>query len=443
MAQGSKLALLGGEKAITRDPGDIFKWPIVTEEDEQAVLRILRGGLMSDMDETKTFEKEFGAWMGKRYALATNNGTSAIQSAMFACGVGVGDEIICPSLTFWASALQCFSLGATVVFCEVDPETLCLDPDDVEKRISDRTKAIVAVHYVGFPADMDRIMDIARRHDLRVIEDVSHAQGAQYKGRKVGTFDVGAMSLMTYKSFAIGEAGVLVTDDRETYERAVAWGHYRRFNDQIESESLAPYAGLPMGGYKYRMHQMSAAVGRVQLAHYDERIAEVDRAMNYFWDQLEGVPGIRPHRPPAGSGTTMGGWYAARGRYVPEELEGLSVTRFAEAVRAEGVATCVPGTNKPLHLHPLFSEADIYGHGKPTRIANSDRDLRQPAGTLPVTESIPKRLYEIPWFKRYRPEIIEEYAAAYRKVADGYKDLLADDPGDPPTIGAWGTSHVT
>ena len=443
MAQASKLALLGGPRAVNKDPGDMFKWPIVTGEDERAVLRILREGLMSDMDETMAFEKEFGQWIGKKYALATNNGTSAIQSAMFACGVGVGDEIICPSLTFWASALQCYSLGATVVFCEVDPETLCLDPEDVEKRISDRTKAIVAVHYVGYPADMDRIMDIAERHKLRVIEDVSHAQGGLYKGRKVGTFDVGAMSLMTYKSFAIGEAGILVTDDQETYERAVAWGHYRRFDDRIESQSLSPYAGLPMGGYKYRMHQMSAAVGRTQLAHYDERIGEVDRAMNYFWDLLEGVPGIRPHRPPKGSGSTMGGWYAPRGRYVPEELEGLSVTRFTEAVRAEGVATCVPGTNKPLHLHPLFNEADIYGHGKPTRIANSSQDMRQPAGTLPVSEKVPERTYVIPWFKLYRPEIIEQYADAYRKAAEGYKDLLAGDEGNPPAMGGWFTSTPT
>jgi len=443
MGEDNKLALLGGEKAVRKDPGKIFSWPIVTEEDEQAVLSVLRQGKMSDMDQTKEFEKEFARWMGMKYALGTNNGTSAIQSAMFGCKIGVGDEIIAPSLTFWASVLQCYSLGATVVFAEVDPETLCIDPGDIEHRISDRTKAIVVNHITGYPADMDAIMKIAGKHNLRVIEDVSHAQGSLYKGRKVGTYDVGAMSLMTYKSFAIGEAGILVTNDLEVFERAVAWGHYRRFDDSIKTESLKPYIGLPMGGYKYRMHQMSSAMGRVQLKHYDARITEIDRAMNTFWDLLEGVPGIQAHRPPKGSGSTKGGWYAPRGLYKPEELGGLSVSRFAEAVRAEGVVTCVPGGNLPLHMHPLFNTADIYGHGKPTRIANSNRDLRQPVGSLPVTEKALERMFVIPWFKRYDARIIEEFAGAFRKVSENHGDLLPGDTGNPPTLGGWYTSTPT
>jgi len=442
MGDAGKLALLGGSKAIGKDPGDMFKWPIVTKEDEDAVLDVLRHGKMSDMDQTKLFEQEFASWIGKKYALATNNGTSALQSAMFGCKVGVGDEIICPSLTFWASILQCYSLGATVVFADIDPKTLCIDVKDIEGRITERTKAIMAVHYLGYPADMDAIMEIARKHSIRVIEDVSHAQGSLYKGGKVGTYDVAGMSLMTYKSFAIGEAGILVTDDLETYERAVAWGHYRRFDESIKTESLKPFIGLPMGGYKYRMHQMSSTVGRVQLKYYDARIAEIDKAMNHFWDLLEGVPGIRAHRPPKGSGSTMGGWYAAHGIYKPEELGGLSVSRYTEAVRAEGVATCFPGCNKPLHLHPLFITADIYGHGKPTRIANSNRDLREAKGSLPESERFGELVYEIPWFKHYRREIIEEYANAFRKASANYKELLAGDKGNPPDLGGWGTSHI-
>ena len=442
MGDAGKLALLGGSKAIGKDPGDMFKWPIVTKEDEDAVLDVLRHGKMSDMDQTKLFEQEFASWIGKKYALATNNGTSALQSAMFGCKVGVGDEIIAPSLTFWASILQCYSLGATVVFADIDPKTLCIDVKDIEGRITERTKAIMAVHYLGYPADMDAIMEIARKHSIRVIEDVSHAQGSLYKGGKVGTYDVAGMSLMTYKSFAIGEAGILVTDDLETYERAVAWGHYRRFDESIKTESLKPFIGLPMGGYKYRMHQMSSAVGRVQLKYYDARIAEIDKAMNHFWDLLEGVPGIRAHRPPKGSGSTMGGWYAAHGIYKPEELGGLSVSRYTEAVRAEGVATCFPGCNKPLHLHPLFITADIYGHGKPTRIANSNRDLREAKGSLPESERFGELVYEIPWFKHYRREIIEEYANAFRKASANYKELLAGDKGNPPDLGGWATSHI-
>jgi len=435
---GEKLAIFGGPKAVKSDPGDIFTWPVITKEDEDAVLEVLRKGGMSGTDVTKEFEKEFAQWQGTKYALGFNNGTAAIQAAMYGCKVGVGDEIICPSVTYWASAIQVFSLGGTVVFADVDPETLCIDPKDIEHRISERTKAIVVVHYLGHPADMDPIMEIARKYNIKVIEDVSHAQGGLYKGRKLGSIgDVGAMSLMSGKSFAIGEAGMLVTNDTEIYERAIALGHYERFNNSIQTEYLKPYTGLPLGGYKYRMHQLSSAVGRVQLKYYDVRCAEIQKAMNYFWDLLEGVPGIRAHRVPKDSGSTMGGWYAAHGLYRPEELGGLSVTRFTEAVRAEGVENCTPGCNAALHTHALFNSCDIYGHGKPTRIANATRDVRKFDESLPVSEKIGSLTFWIPWFKKYKPEIIEEYAYAFRKVAENYKELLKDDKGNPEKLGGW------
>ena len=418
----SNLAINGGPKAVQTDPGDIFTWPIVTEEDEQAVLEVLRRGAMSGTEVTREFEKDLAEWFDMKYALCHNTGTAAIKNAMWACGVGLGDEIICQSMTYWGSALQVFSLGGTVVYGEMDPDTLTLDPGDIEKRISPRTKAIVVVHYCGAPTDMDPIMEIAEKHGIKVIEDVSHAQGGLYKGRLVGTIGhVGAMSIMSGKSLACGEGGFLITDDQEIFERAAAFGHYERTSELTEP-SVAPFAGLPLGGCKYRMHQLSSAVGRVQLRHYRDRVVEIQRAMNYFWDLLEGVPGIKAFRPPRDSGSTMGGWYAARGLYRPEELDGLPVARFCEAVRAEGASTS-PGANLLMHLHPVLNEADVYGHGKPTRIANSDRDLRQPQGSLPVTESLPERCYTIPWFKHYRPQIIEEYAAAFRKVAENADQL--------------------
>ncbi len=433
-----ELALMGGDKAVKENHADIFKWPVITREDEEAVLDVLRRGAMSGTDVTMEFEKEFSRWQGSTHALGFSSGTAAIQSAMYGCGIGVGDEIISPSLTYWASCLQAFSLGATVVFAEADPDTLCLDPDDIEHRITDRTKAIVAVHYLGHPCDMDRIMDIAKKHGLKVIEDVSHAQGGLYRGEKLGSIgDAGAMSLMSGKSFATGEAGMLVTDNTEIYERAIAFGHYQRFKAEgIQTEYLKPLEGLPMGGYKYRMHQLSSALGRVQLKHYDRRCAEIRNAMNYFWDLLEDVPGLKAHRTHPDSNSNMAGWYSAKGLYCPEELEGLSVSRFTEAVKAEGFGSS-PGCNKPLHTHPLFNEHDVYGHGKPTRIAFSDRDLRQPAGSLPVTEGLMERTYNIPWFKKYEPKVIEEYALAFRKAAENYRELLDGDEGNPSSLGSW------
>jgi dTDP-4-amino-4,6-dideoxygalactose transaminase len=392
---------------------------------------------MSNGDVTREFEKEFAAWQGTTYALGFNNGTAALHAAMYGCGVGVGDEIISQSLTYWATCLPVFSLGGTVVFADVEPDSLCLDPRDIEHRITERTKAIVVVHYLGHPADMDPIMAVARKHGIKVIEDVSHAQGALYKGRTVGTIgDVAALSMMTGKSLASGEGGVLATNSLEIYERALTLGHYERYDETLQTESLRPFAHLPAGGYKYRMHQMSAAVARVQLKHYDARAAEIRRAMNRFWDLLEGVPGIRAHRPPRDSGSTMGGWYAAHGHYRPEELGGLSVTRFCQALAAEGCPTC-PGCNLPLHLHPLFNTCDVYGHGRPTRLAHTTRDVRQPPGSLPVTEAAGARTYYVPWFKHDRPAVIEEYAAAFRKVSEQHERLLKDDPGNAAHLGGW------
>jgi len=436
----NKLAVFGGAKAVTTEPGDLFTWPIITAEDEEAALDVLRKGAMSGTDVTEQFEADFREWLGVDYALGFNNGTSSLHAALYGCGVGVGDEIICPSITFWASCTSAYTLGATVVFADIDSVTLCIDPKDIERCISERTKAIVVVHYFGYPADMDEIMAIAQKHNVKVIEDVSHAHGGIYKGRKLGTIGhVAGMSMMSGKAMAIGEAGMLATNDREIYERAVALGHYERNDERIETEILQPYIGLPLGGYKFRMHQLSSAVGRVQLRHYEARHEQISLSMNYFWDLLEDVPGLRAHRPARGSGSYMGGWYAARGHYIPEELDGLSATRFAEAVRAEGVSDCYPGCNIPLHTHPLYKDADVYRHGQPTRIANSNRDVRQLDSSLPVTDAISSRLVAVPWFKHYRKEEIEQYANAYRKAAMNYRELLDSDQGDPALLGGWST----
>jgi dTDP-4-amino-4,6-dideoxygalactose transaminase len=182
------------------------------------------------------------------------------------------------------------------------------------------------------------------------------------------------------------------------------------------------------------MHQMSAALGRVQLKYYDERSAEIRRSMNYFWDLLEGVPGIRAHRVDEKTGSNMGGWYAARGLFESSELGGLSVSRFCEAVRAEG-ADCSPGCNTPLHTHALLQTADIYHQGSPTRIANASRDVRELDQALPHSLAANARTYSIPWFKHYRPDIIREYAEAFKKAALGYKELLPGDTGNPASMG--------
>ncbi len=215
------------------------------------------------------------------------------------------------------------------------------------------------------------------------------------------------------------------------------FGHYIR-HDEITLKELIPFAGLPSGGYKHRIHQLSSAFGLVQLELYPKQMAEIDKAMNYFCDLLDDSAGIKPIRPPKGTNTTKGGWYYPHFRYAAQELDGLSLSRFSEAIRAEG-SVCNPGCNKPLHLHPLFTTMDVYGHGRPTRIAglaesaNIDKYIEK----LSVAESINLCVFEVPWFKRYLPEIIEEHANAYKKVIKNYKALLADDTGKDAEIGGY------
>jgi len=422
------LALLGGEKFVKTERPDLFAWPIVTERHEQAVLDVLRARKMSGIEITKEFEQKYAESLGRKYGLAYNNGTAAILGAMYGLGIGLGDEVICPSITYWASVVQAYSLGATPVFADIDPETLCIDPKDIEHRITPRTKAIVVVHYAGMPAEMDTIMRIAAGHNLKVLEDASHAHGALYKGRQIGTFgEASAFSLMTGKALAVGEAGILFTDDRRVYERALLFGHYIRHNE-ITLEELKPFVGLPCGGAKHRIGQLNSAFGLVQLEMYPKQMAEIDKAMNYFCDLLKDTAGIRPIRPAKGTKTTKGGWYYPHFRYVAEELGGLSLSRFSRAIQAEG-SICNPGCNKPLHLHPLFTGQDVYGHGRPTRIAFLDESakIEQYVEMLPVAEGITRRVFEVPWFKRYEPETIEQHAGAYKKVIENYQKLLAGD----------------
>ena len=428
-----KLAINGGERTIQQEPAELFHWPIVTDEDISAVTDVLRAGTMSGTVITKQFEHEFADWMGMKHALCFCNGTASIMAGMWACGIGAGDEIIAPSMTYWASAAQALTLGATVNFCDIDRRTLCIDPNDIEHRIGPRTKAIVAVHYAGHPSPMDEVMQLARKHGLKVIEDTSHAQGTLYKGRKCGTIgDVGVMSMMAGKSFAIGEAGMLITNDREIYERAVLFGHYERtgaasrFNasdNQLTDPALQHFAGIPIGAMKGRVNQTCTAMGRVQLKHYPARIQEIQDSMNYFWSCLDGVPGIKPHRPDYWENSTMGGWYYPQGLYYAEELGKITSEVFSNAVNAEGVHQCFPGGNSPLHIHPYFHDSDFFHMGKPTAIAFGQRDVRQGAGTLPVAESIHEITVAVPWFKHLDKKEIELYANAFRKVAEGADQL--------------------
>jgi len=290
------LALFGGTKSVTAENKD--HWPLITDEDVTAVTHLLRKGEISITDGSgiiQELEQAFAEYLGVQYALVQCNGTSTLHAALFAVGVGYGDEVIVPTYTWPSTASTVLLCNAIPVFCDIDPHTFCADPADIERKITSATKAIAVVHLWGHPAEMDEIMAIARRHGLAVVEDASHAHGATYKGRKVGTIgDVGCFSLQGSKALPGGEAGIAVTNNPDFFDRMLTFSHY---GGRIEKDSLTDrYTQFAFTGFgpKYRVHPLAAAIARVQLKHLDEYIKARRQNLDYLTDGLATIPGITP-----------------------------------------------------------------------------------------------------------------------------------------------------
>nr|MDO8086605.1 DegT/DnrJ/EryC1/StrS family aminotransferase [Candidatus Sigynarchaeum springense] len=285
-----KLAIDGGPKAITLDQDKLLKWPVMGKDEEEAVLDLLRKGDISQSAVVDEFAKAFAKFAGTKYALPQVNGTACLLSAFFAIGIKQGDEVIAPTNTYWASVMPAAFLGARIVFCESEKASLGIDPDDVKKKVTPKTKAIVPVHLYGYPCDMDPIMEIAGEHGIAVIEDASHAHGAQYKEKKVGTFGrCAAFSLQASKIMPAGEAGVLVTDDIDIYEKAVALGHYERLND-LERDVYKKYKKTGLG-LKNRLSPMHAAIALCQLKKFPEVNGRITRNCEKFRKGIKDVDG--------------------------------------------------------------------------------------------------------------------------------------------------------
>ncbi len=425
----SKLALYGGTPILKEKPEAMFHWPIVNDAMRQAQTNVLNAGNMSGTDISQKFEQKFAEWNGRKYGLAHNTGTNSLLAAMYGIGLGPGDEIICPSVTYWASCTSALSLGAAVVFCDICEKDLQIDPVSFEAHITPRTKAVMVVHYMAHPADMDAIMRIAKKYGIKVIEDVSHAQGGYYKGRMLGTFgDAAAMSLMSGKSFAIGEGGMLLTDDPEIYRRAIRFGHYDRIHTVYSEEEMAATSSVPFGGQKFRMHQISAVIGLEQLKKYNAEIAEIDKAMKYFWQGIRDVKGFRMIYP-EDNGSDKAGWYASRFGYDSEAFDGVGNAVFAKALNAEVGGEFYAGCNYPLHHSEVFYSVDIFGHGRPTASVYLPQGVEPRAltGELTVADTINSRVMSEPWFKHFDTKLIDCYIEAVHKVAENHKELLKDN----------------
>jgi perosamine synthetase len=420
----SRLALEGGPRAVTAKPAD--RWQRYSDEEVAAVAAALR-----DADvyaPTAALEREFAAFVGTRHALGLCNGTAALHSALFACGVKAGDEVIVPSYTWHASITPILHCGGTPVFCEVDPDTYCADPEDIRRRITPRTRAIVVTHVLGNPAEMDAIMGIARPLGIKVIEDASHAHGASYGGTPVGALgDIGCFSLQNSKAVSAVEGGVATTNDPELFERMVLLGRYGSIAQLRLTDRYADLHDIGLG-VKYRPNPLGMAVARVQLRRLPE-LNEKRRAWFARLDAaLEELPGVRPQQvyPQA----ERGGLLLYAGKIVPDEI-GVPLGPFREALAAEGVPM-TPGITPfgygKMHTEPLFNDFPFEGFGGPWGAwATQGRDPRrpQPRGSLPVTETLADQVFWLTTPVDPEPVWLEQIVTAFRKVVEHAPRLRA------------------
>jgi len=238
------------------------------------------------------FETNFKNFIGRKFSIATNNGTSALHSAYFALSLEKGDEVILPSYTWHATGLPALLLGAKPVFAEIEPKTLTMNPKSVERLITKNTKAIVAVHLWGNICDLDGLLSLKEKYNLKLVEDCSHAFGAEYNGKTIGSFgNVSCFSMQKTKAVKAGEGGVLVTDDREIYERALAFGQHGRLEKELTLPSLKKYSYTGLG-YKYRPHPLAIALANNSLQTLDARtskqLKKIDR-LNHIFESMEQI----------------------------------------------------------------------------------------------------------------------------------------------------------
>jgi len=276
-----------------------WKYPLsdidLGKEEERKVLKVLRSRWLSTGPVTEKFEKAFSEYLGGGYAIAVSNGTAALHLALACLGLSEGDEVILPSLTFVATANAVLYVGAKPVFADIGgTNDLNLSPQEIEKRITERTRVILVMHYGGYPCDMGSIMGIAKRHGLYVVEDSAHAPGAEYQGKKCGMIgDIGCFSFFSNKNLVTGEGGMVVTQNKEWGERVrrmrshgmktLSWDKYRGRISSYDIERL---------GYNYRTTEIQSALGLVQLKKLDRNNKRRKRLVETYQRELQGVDRI-------------------------------------------------------------------------------------------------------------------------------------------------------
>ena len=405
----SRLAILGGDPVRTRP---FPPYNPIGEEERKAVLEVLDSGNLSQFLGTwgpqfyggprvQRLEREWADYFGARHAISLNSGTSGLYAAVGAAGLGPGDEVVVPPYTMSASVAGVLVYGATPVFADIEPETFCISPAAIERAVTPRTKAIVAVDLFGHPADFDAINEIARRHRLTVIEDAAQAPAATYKGRWTGCLgDMGVFSLNYHKTIHCGEGGVVATDDDTLAERL----RLIRNHAEAVADDRGDHAHVDLIGFNYRMTELEAAIAAEQLKKLEALTHARIEAAEFLRERWSKIPGLAPAsvRPDC-----RHVYYVFALTYDADVL-GVPRERFVEAVRAEGVPLSA-GYVRPLYLQPIYR-----------RVGAADR-----RGLCPVAERMysEKLLYTSLVHSGLGRSDLEDVARAVEKVALAVSEL--------------------
>jgi len=413
-----ELALFGGPKAVTVQPKEMWAPPL---EDMLASIRerLYGGRLSGDWEKTYfQFEPGVKAYLGSRYCAALNCGTAALWSAYAAVGIKPGDEVLCPSYTWISTIAPALYMGAVPVLCETERDSVLVDPQDIRRKITGKSKAIVVTHMFGNVVDMDAVMEISGKYGIPVIEDASHAHGAEWKGRKVGTIgQIGCFSMQgdyNGKPIPAGEGGFVVTDDRELFNRIILHTHLNRPNnpgDELYPELLARF-GKERLGMKYRAHPFALVIATHMLQSLDYRNERKSAYRNKLVGALSGMDGIKALRQHEGS-KPAGYFGGMQLLYDREALRGVPFYRVHEAVEAEGVSLKYRFYT-PLHLYQLLQDGfDLPG---------VDRGIAAPdykgvsRTDFPVTNQVVEGMLGMPVFVEEPQGYSDQVIRAFGKV---------------------------
>jgi 8-amino-3,8-dideoxy-alpha-D-manno-octulosonate transaminase len=354
------------------------------------------------------FEQELAATMGTKYALAVTSGTAALHCALTALGVGPGDEVILPAWTWHSCYTTILLTGALPVFAEVD-ESFTIDPEDLERKITPQTKAIMVVHLFGAPANMGAILPIAKKHGLKVLEDAAQSAGARYQGKRVGSIgDIGIYSFQIHKLITAGEGGAVVTNDPLLYERAIRFhdlGSVRPVHAALLGKPQMPF----FPGINYRMNEMTGAVMRGQLRKLDTIRGRLQSNSRFVKDKIKDLPGIHLRRENDSQGET--GWT------IDVLLPNKNTRdRFIAAMRAENVPMGAPSAATPLPPFPYIEQKAAPHPAWPTFNSPRGKAIRYGAGCCPRTVDIFNRAATLTMGPKYSESDLNDIVVAFTKV---------------------------